>query len=96
MAVAIGNTNLVDLLLKKNANVHMCDDDRSRPILLVAKWGHIEVIRILLNRNADINTPALNGDTPLYVAINKQTRDTEIVKLILNNNATVHPRGQNG
>ena len=50
-----------------------------------AAYGHIDVVKLLLNKGADPNMENLNGLTPLHRAAYHGTRD--MVKLLLDNGA---------
>ena len=42
------------------------------PLHLSAKYGHLSVVRLLLNRGADMSVRAgddRNGDTPVHIAV---------------------------
>ena len=47
-----GNTEEVELLLDRGANIEAKDIDGHTPLLLAAKWGKTETVELLLNRGA--------------------------------------------
>jgi ankyrin len=51
-------------------------------------YGHLEVVKLLLQRNADVNIKSVRKTTPLYRAIREG--HLEIAKLILQKNADVN------
>lgn len=46
---------MVDLLLKRGANVNKADSQGNRPLYEAARRGHNDVVKQLLAANADIN-----------------------------------------
>lgn len=78
----IGNTELVELLLKKGTF------DSNGPLCNACKNGHFEIVKILLGNNLLFNdNDDINTRTPLYFASMKGHID--IVKLLLNEEAKV-------
>ena len=61
---------------------------RATPLYVAAKNGHIEVVKRLLAKNADVDKArALDGATPLFAAA--ENGHTEVVKMLLAKNANV-------
>lgn len=54
--------------------------------------GHMEVVKLLLERGADVHAKEKNDETPLHVATGRG--HTEIVKLLLERGADVHAKGK--
>jgi ankyrin repeat protein len=65
-----------------------------RPLYIAAQKGHFEIVKHLVEKNADVNAPTLKGATPLYVAAQKG--HMKIVEYLLENNADINARFQNG
>lgn len=58
------------------------------PLVLATRKGHIEVVKVLLDAGANINTAGDRGNTALiYAAL---YNEVEIAKLLLSNNPDVH------
>jgi len=66
-----------------------CTDDGVTPLHTAAHEGHTEVVKLLLEKNADVNVGCAydSGLTPLHLAAFNGY--TEVVKLLLDNNADV-------
>lgn len=54
------------------------DDESRTPLHIAARFGHVEVVKWLLENGADADAVAYNGFTPLHLASNR-----EVVRLIL-------------
>ena len=69
--------------------------DRSTGLLLAAQHGKLEIVKILLEKKADINaTDSNEGETPLMRAcLNKHI---DIIELLLNHNANINIKDNNG
>lgn len=78
-----------EMLLYAGANVRA----RTRlgqftPLLLAAKQGHARVMRLLLDRGADVDVPTSNGTSPLMFAA--FSGDLEAVGLLLDGGADIN------
>jgi ankyrin repeat protein len=85
-----GQSDVVRLLLDHNADVRVGDNTDSgyTPLHFVASHGSLEVARILLERNAEVNSRNNHGSTPLLLASDRGNPD--VARLLLDYNADVH------
>lgn len=74
-AVQVRHTRLLDLLLRKNANVNLKDARDVTPLHIATFEGKPDCIRILLRARADVNATDRHGQTPLFFAPSKQVCD---------------------
>jgi ankyrin repeat protein len=74
----------------KSNNGHVTAWDRA----IFSQGSGIDIVRLLIDRKADINLRYSNGDTPLYFAIMKG--DLNIVRLLVANGANVNARNEIG
>ncbi|KAL3419807.1 hypothetical protein PVAG01_08305 [Phlyctema vagabunda] len=85
---AIRNTctpqDIVAYLIKQGANVRTCDTTRSSPLHFVAEWGDQEMVRLLLDKGADVKSKDKDGALALHraVARNTTSKATVITQLI--------------
>lgn len=85
-AIAQNNMDLLQILIENGANVNYTNGDSwaDTPLKTASRLGLDNVVRILLTRNADINSVDMNGNTALHTAaLNSQL---SIVKLLLEKN----------
>ena len=100
LAVCIGKTEIVKLLLKKGASVTVSNDRLETPLHISCKKRKPEVllkndmltiIKLLLKHGAPINAKGgLCEETPLLFAVKNKHHCGKIVKLLLNNGANVN------
>ena len=85
-AIAQNNMDLLQILIENGANVNNTNGDSwaDTPLKTASRLGLDNVVRILLSRNADINSVDMNGNTALHTAaLNSQL---SVVKLLLEKN----------
>ena len=58
------------LLIQKNADVN-AGKDGGTPLYLAASHGHLDIVRILVDRFANVDAANGTGATPLYIAAQK-------------------------
>ena len=86
LAVQIGHSGIVALLLKRGADVNLTIYEGSSPLCIAAKYGSIEIVRLLLQvPDIQINWIKKDGATALNIA--SQQVYTEVVKLLLRKGA---------
>ena len=67
---------------------------QDRGLILAAGRGHIEIVKLLLENGADVNSRTKDGDTALIVA--SKAGHTNVVKLLLERGADVNAKNRNG
>mmetsp|Transcript_4699 Transcript_4699/g.7269 ORF Transcript_4699/g.7269 Transcript_4699/m.7269 type:complete len:476 (+) Transcript_4699:67-1494(+) len=92
-----GNLELVQFLLENGARTNVAQHDNSKTRLpgttalcVASELGHIEIVRTLLKKNADVRSTGsymANGNTPLIRAI--YGGNIEIALLLLENGAPI-------
>ncbi|GIY84611.1 ankyrin-1 [Caerostris extrusa] len=75
-----GREDVVKVLLDHEANVSACDDGVF-PLHFFCSWGHIKVLKLLLDKNADVNIQTNLGLTPLHYAAQNGHHDLAIMLL---------------
>lgn len=83
-----GHASLLEFLLESNADVNLCNWDRSTPLHLACRRGNKDCVLILLDSQASVNQSNRNGDTPLHEAVRSGHGDA--LQILLSRNADVH------
>jgi serine/threonine-protein phosphatase 6 regulatory ankyrin repeat subunit B len=72
----------------------MKTNDGLSPLLISSLKGHSEIVRLLLENNADINIKTSEGATALMISA--ANGHTEVVKLLLEKGADASLRNEKG
>ena len=91
IAARMGNKEALDLFLGSNLNFNIRLDI---PILIAAEEGHIEIVKLLLEHNADIDCQDDQGRTPLLIAAEKG--NIEMVEILLQRGANIDLQDKEG
>ncbi|XP_069132753.1 myotrophin-like [Argopecten irradians] len=92
-AIQNGDIARVNELLKQGADVNEVTNSRT-PLHFAADYGQCEVIKILLEKGADINAPDKYDITPLLAAIFEE--HTECVELLIKEGASTNGKTPDG
>ncbi|MBU1086546.1 MAG: ankyrin repeat domain-containing protein [Candidatus Omnitrophica bacterium] len=85
----VGNKENVELLLEQGADINTTFDNGETALMLAAYNGHIEIVKLLLAHNAEVNAQRFDlGVTALHAAV--QGNNLEIVKLLVKHNALIN------
>ncbi|KAF8418426.1 ankyrin repeat-containing domain protein [Tirmania nivea] len=88
VAAKEGNQDIASLLLNRGAHVDMVVHNTTALIAAVEKGQkNIGMVRLLLDRGADVNMVAVGHTTALIAAIEQPSRNTEMVRLLLDRGA---------
>ena len=95
-AVIAGNKEIVQQVLAKKADTNVRGKDGRTPLYLAVLHGHIEIIHLLIDSGADIDTPETSslGETPLIHAVRSDRLD--IVELLLEKKADTQKTNNSG
>ncbi|WP_407671197.1 ankyrin repeat domain-containing protein [Paraburkholderia phymatum] len=91
MAALVGDFNIVKLLIAKDAEVNK---KGWAPLHYAAANGHDDIVKLLLDHDAYIDTGSPNGTTPLMMAARGGHVST--VKLLLDSGADLNVKNQLG
>jgi hypothetical protein len=89
-AAATGDVDALKRMAKKNKNaLHLKDKNGWQPIHEAARGGHVEVIALLLEHDADINarTNMGRGSSPLNIAFSALGQNHPVTKFLIENGA---------
>lgn len=79
------NENIIRILADKGADINIADNDGNTPVLTAVECGHIRMLQVLIEKNANINTKNNMGWNALDIAWFKNRPDIE--KLLRDNGA---------
>ncbi|GAB6028256.1 hypothetical protein CHUAL_002439 [Chamberlinius hualienensis] len=95
LACQAGYYELAQVLLAMRANV----EDRGikgdcTPLMEAANAGHLDIVKLLITHNADVNAQSSSGNTPLMYAC--AGGHEEVAKFLLESGANVEDHNENG
>ncbi|XP_044579759.1 uncharacterized protein LOC123261929 [Cotesia glomerata] len=95
LAAEKGYADIVDTLLKNNADPDIKDDDNRSAIEFAVAKGHLEVVKILFGyTKMKINNKGIDNFTMLHIA--SQEGYLDIVKYLVEKGADVHATNKSG
>ena len=105
-AAAIGNKEVIELLLKKGANMEAMLPNGSdgealaqglfTPLHIAAGYGSLEAAKLLIEKGVKVDAKANWNRTPLISAISSNEREnTEMVKLLIEAGADINVKHSN-
>lgn len=94
-----GNIEQVQLLLNQGIAINQRIHDHTRtgrtPLYVASKYGHVNIVQLLIQHGADINIQTLDErSTPLHIAIKNGKRD--VVRELLTHNPNLTLRNYRG
>ena len=73
-----GDIKKTELLIKHGANINSIDEEyQSTPLGMAARWGHADLVKLLLGHGADPNRSGAVWSTPLAWAMKKKHIEIE-------------------
>lgn len=90
-----GHSKIVEFLLEKGADPNLARYDGKTPLFVAsAQEENIEVVKLLIQKNAHVDSCDDDFNTPLYIAVQEEIYEN--VELLLLNNANVNHHGAYG
>ena len=86
-ATIYNHPDIVEFLIKNNANVNVSDGAENSPITSASSRGHTEIVRLLLDNGANPNDTMELGFSALYFGASQGHFD--IVKMLLKSGASI-------
>ena len=94
LAVEYSCVNIVKLLISKNVNPNIKDQNGNTLLHLAAKHGYVEIVELLLPLVDNPNVQNQDLNTPISLAV--MNNKVEIVKLLVSKNVDLNIPDQNG
>ncbi|PCH02638.1 Hypothetical protein PENO1_036910 [Penicillium occitanis (nom. inval.)] len=82
-AAISGSIELTEIFLAMGANVRSATGNRRTALHYAAFYGHFDVVKLLLDHNADHNAHDMNKSLPLELAIQGGGRNASAVKYLI-------------
>ena len=92
-AVLNGDTEVVQMLLDKGANIDATNIHGKTPLHNAAQSAKPAIVGVLLNHGANVDAANKRGVTPLHLAVKNNSK--EITTLLLSRGANVEGKGNN-
>jgi ankyrin repeat protein len=85
-----GNIKIMNMLLEGggDATIEVADTNRWKPLHNACRYGHIEAVKLLLEKSVDVNVTINDGWTPLHFA--SRYGPIQVVKLLLEKGVDVN------
>jgi hypothetical protein len=81
-AIHVGRVSHVRRLINNGINIHTRDQNQNTPLHIAADEENFEIVQILVENGADVNSQNIYGATPYYL-----THDVEIREYLVANGA---------
>ncbi|KAL5283184.1 ANKRD17 family protein [Megaselia abdita] len=95
MACSAGYVELAQVLLQTSAaQVEDKGQKDCTPLMEAASAGHLDIVKLLIAHNADVNAQCATGNTPLMFSC--ASGHVEVVKELLKHGANVEDQNENG
>lgn len=89
-AIAVCKNDIAIDLINRNIDINHQESNGQVPLHYCAQYHNIEIARLLLRRNANINIEDVYGNNPLWTAVFNARGDYRIVELFIEYNANIH------
>lgn len=83
------NEKAIELILDHGGNIDITDDNGVTSVMLATEYAHIDCVKLLINRGADLVKVNNKGETAVAIAIRRDL--PEIKRLLQEALGTRHP-----
>lgn len=95
-ACTSSNFEVVQVLLEYPQNINEQCTGKCTPINSAVQKDKTDIVKLLIEKGADVNIPDEYGNTPLMAAADMFDDDDTIIKLLLDNGADPHHKNNYG
>ncbi len=85
-AAKLGDRSMTDTLVSFDADIHHLNFNQQTPLFYATEHHNVEIVRMLLERGAEVNLKDTEGYTPLLRSL-KRKGGSEVVKVLVSYNA---------
>ena len=89
-----GNIDAVEVLLKKDLDINIEDENGETALMLASQNGHHQIVELLLKEHANINQQNENEWTALMIA--SHNGHHQVVELLFKEHADINTQNKNG
>jgi len=86
----------LELLIARGADVRAATKRGITALAFAAPYGNTEIVKMLLDKGAEINSKDDGGYTPLMLAAYSDFLNAAVVKMMLEKGAPIDARGNDG
>lgn len=87
-AVSTGCVQVVEYLIDSAVSIESSGSPSRTPLLLAVQLGHLEMIKLLASRGANIHASSSYGNSVPMLATQRPGIDIDVVKCLIDNGAT--------
>ena len=90
IATKRGNIEILELLIKKGANVNQVDKNGNAPIHMAVKQKNPKILELLLDNGANINHLNRRGNAPIHLVFERYSAKEQTLALLVKREADVN------
>ncbi|MCG8372518.1 MAG: ankyrin repeat domain-containing protein [Balneolales bacterium] len=96
LAVIHNKIKIVKFLIAQKANINQVDNSHSSPFIIAAARGHLDILKLLYENNADINLKCEYGRNALIWAAFSANSHQDIIKQLLKWGIDINSKDSDG
>ena len=85
-AITRGDIDKVKAMLDAGANIERERDDGGTPLLIAIYKHHVDIVKLLLERGSDVNSPVIDSP-PIFHAATRSEHAPELIQVLLDHGA---------
>ena len=85
---------VAELIEKTPDSVNELNDELATPLHLASVLGNKEIVKYLLNHDANVNIKNNNEQTPLHAVISSENPNINVVKILIENGANINEKAK--
>jgi ankyrin repeat protein len=89
-AVFLGDIKIVEKILDEGIDVNITNKDGITPLITAVKNGYTNIVKLLIEKGANVNVKDNNGDPIILLATSSNNIGVDILRLLIENGANVN------